>query len=77
MISTITTAALNVENGMYYTLIIVIPLIVLLTLKEIYKAEIDNNERIRALVIGVNILIVPLLIIFIIIIAYKILVIVH
>jgi hypothetical protein len=74
MISTVTaTTATGVANQdiVTYSLIAVIALIVFLALKEILSADADKSERMKSFVRGSNIAIVPLLLVFVAIVAYK------
>lgn len=75
MISTVTaTTTTTVSSAalvMTYGLIAVIALIVFLALKEILSADADKSERMKSFVKGSNIAIVPLLLVFVAIVAYK------
>lgn len=73
MISTVTTTTTTVTTAqvMAYGVIAVISLIVFLALKEILSADADKNDRIKSFVKGSNVAIVPLLLVFIGIVAYK------
>jgi hypothetical protein len=73
MISTVTTTTTTVTTTqvMAYGIIAVIALIVFLALKEVLSAEADNSERMQSFVKGSNIAIVPLLLVFVAIVAYK------
>lgn len=72
MISTVTTTtAVAIAEVMAYGIIAVIALIVFLALKEILSADADKSERMKSFVKGSNIAIVPLLIVFAAIVAYK------
>ncbi len=73
MISTVTTTttAVTTTQVMAYGIIAVIALIVFLALKEVLSAEADKSERMKSFVKGSNIAIVPLLIVFVAIVAYK------
>ncbi|MDI6881727.1 MAG: hypothetical protein QMC86_02675 [Methanothermobacter sp.] len=66
--TTITTTTVQI---MTYSIIAVITLILFLALKEILGSEETTNHRIRSFVSGSNIAIVPLLIVFATIVAYK------
>ena len=73
MISTVTTTTTTVTTAqvMAYGIIAVIALIVFLALKEILSAEADKSERMKSFVKGSNVAIVPLLLVFVAIVAYK------
>ncbi|MEN4017943.1 MAG: hypothetical protein PQ975_10065 [Methanobacterium sp.] len=73
MISTVTTTTTTVTTSdvMAYSIIAVIALIAVLALKEILSAEVDKNSRMKSFVKGSNIAIVPLLLVFAAIVAYK------
>ncbi len=73
MISTVTTTTTTVPitDVMAYGIIAVIALIVFLALKEILSADADKSDRMKSFVKGSNIAIVPLLIVFVAIVAYK------
>lgn len=73
MISTVTTTTTTVTTAqvMTYGVIAVISLIVFLALKEILSADADKNDRIKSFVKGSNVAIVPLLLVFVAIVAYK------
>ncbi len=73
MISTVTTTTTTVTTTqvMAYGIIAVIALIVFLALKEILSAEADKSERMKSFVKGSNVAIVPLLLVFVSIVAYK------
>ena len=72
MISTVTTTTTTVTTTevMAYSIIAVIALITLLALKEILSSETENTT-LKSLVKGSNIAIVPLLLVFVAIVAYK------
>jgi hypothetical protein len=72
MISTVTTTTTNVTTPevMAYSIIAVIALIAFLALKEILSSETENH-KIKSFVKGSNIAIVPLLLVFVAIVAYK------
>lgn len=74
MISTVTTTTTTVTTTqvMAYGIIAVIALIVFLALKEILSAEADKSERMKSFVKGSNVAIVPLLLVFVAIVSYKI-----
>lgn len=73
MISTVNTATTTVTSTqfMVYGIMAVISLIAFLAIKEILSSEADKSERMKAFVRGSNIAIVPLLLVFTAIIAYK------
>lgn len=73
MISTVTTTTTTVTTAqvMAYGVIAVISLIIFLALKEILSADADKNDRIKSFVKGSNVAIVPLLLVFVAIVAYK------
>ena len=73
MISTVTTTTTTVTTiqVMAYGIIAVIALIAFLALKEILSAEADKSERMKSFVKGSNVAIVPLLLVFVAIVAYK------
>jgi len=73
MISTVTTMTTTVTTTqvMGFSIIAVIALIVFLALKEILSAEADKSERMKSFVKGSNIAIVPLLLVFAAVVAYK------
>ncbi len=72
MISTVTTTTTTVTTPevMAYSIIAVIALIALLALKEILSSE-TENKTLKSFVKGSNIAIVPLLLVFVAIVAYK------
>jgi hypothetical protein len=72
MISTVTTTTTTVTTTevMAYSIIAVIALIALLALKEILSSE-TENKTFKSFVKGSNIAIVPLLLVFVAIVAYK------
>ena len=73
MISTVTatTTTAAMTQIMNYSIIAVIALIAFLALKEILSTESQKNERIKSFVQGTNVAIVPLLMVFVSIVAYK------
>ncbi len=73
MISTVTTTttAVTLTQVMTYSIIAVIALIAFLALKEILSTESQQNKRIQSFVEGSNIAIVPLLMVFVSIVGYK------
>ena len=73
MISTVTatTTAVALTQVMTYSIIAVIALIAFLALKEILTTESYGNKRIQAFIEGSNVAIVPLLMVFVSIIGYK------
>ncbi len=72
MISTVTATAVAVTTGqvMSYSIIAVVSLIVFLALKEILSSETDRPS-VKLFLKGSNIAIVPLLLVFVAIVAYK------
>ena len=71
MISTVTTTTVTTTEVMAYSnIIIVIALITLLALKEILSSETESRS-LKSFVKGSNIAIVPLLLVFVAIVAYK------
>ena len=72
MISTVTaTTTVTTTQVMAYGIIAVISLILFLALKEILSSEADKSNRMKSFVRGSNIAIVPLLLVFVAIVAYK------
>jgi predicted CDP-diglyceride synthetase/phosphatidate cytidylyltransferase len=73
MISTVTatTTAVAMTEVMTYSIIAVIALISFLALKEILSTESRKNEQMKSFVEGSNVAIVPLLMVFVSIVAYK------
>ncbi len=73
MISTVTatTAAAAMTNITTYSIIAVIALITFLAVKEILSTESHKNRRMQSFVEGSNIAIVPLLMVFVSLVAYK------
>ena len=74
MISTLTNTTTTIPTAqiMDYSIIVVAALIIFLALKEILGAESDKNKRMNSFVRGSNIVIVPLILVFIAIVAYTI-----
>lgn len=74
MISTMTATVESLTSASIttYGLIAVLSLIVFLALKEIMRSQAAKNPRIQSFLRGLNIAIIPLLLIFVAIIAYKI-----
>ncbi len=72
MISTVTTTTTTVTTTQVvaYSIIAVVTLIALLALKEILSAE-DKNPHIASFLRGANVAIVPLLLVFAAVVAYK------
>jgi hypothetical protein len=72
MISTVTTTTTTVTTTevMAYSIIAVIALIALLALKEILSSE-TENKTMKSFVTGSNIAIVPLLLVFVAVVSYK------
>jgi type IV secretory pathway VirB6-like protein len=75
MISTVTTTTMTLTQTQVMSLgvIAVISLIVFLALKEILSSEAGKNPRIQSFLNGANVAIIPLLLAFMAIVAYKIL----
>ncbi|MGB9980652.1 hypothetical protein [Methanobacterium sp.] len=73
MISTVTTTttAVTLAQVMTYSIVAVIALIAFLALKEILSTETQKSERIQSFVEGTNVAIVPLLMVFVSIVTYK------
>ena len=73
MISTLSTMTTTITTAqvMNYGIIVVVALIIFLALKEILSAGSNKNKRMQSFVRGSNIAIVPLILIFIAIVAYK------
>lgn len=73
MISTVTTTttAVTLTQVMTYSIIAVIALIAFLAFKEILNTEAQKNERIQTFIEGANVAIVPLLMVFVSIVGYK------
>ena len=78
MISTMTdtASATTAAQAMTYSVILVIALIVFLSIKEVLTAEINENKQIYSFVEGSNIAIIPLLIVFIVLVIYKVIMII-
>ncbi len=74
MISTLTAMTTTITSAqiMNYSIIVIAALIIFLALKEILGAESDRNKRMKSFVRGSNIVIVPLILVFVAIVAYKI-----
>lgn len=72
MISTVTTTTTTVTTAevMTYSIIAVVALIIFLALKEIMSSETDKRS-IKSFIKGSNVAIVPLLLVFVAIVAYK------
>ena len=73
MISTVTatTTIVAMTQVMTYSIIAVIALVTVLALKEILNAESSKNEHIKSFIEGTNVAIVPLLLVFVSIVGYK------
>lgn len=73
MISTVTTTTTTVTTAevMTYSVIAVVSLIVFLALKEIMSSEAGNRPKIRSFIKGSNVAIIPLLLVFVAIVGYK------
>lgn len=74
MISTLTAMTTTITSAqiMNYSIIVIVALIIFLALKEILGAESDKNKRMKSFVSGSNIVIVPLILVFLAMVAYKI-----
>ncbi len=72
MISTVTTTTTTVTTAqiMAYSIIAVVSLIVFLALKEILSSE-TQRTSVKSFVKGSNVAIIPLLLVFVAIVAYK------
>ncbi len=72
MISTVTTTTMTISTAdvMTLSIIAVVTLIVFLALKEILTSE-SEKESIKSFLNGANIAIIPLLLVFVAIVAYK------
>lgn len=72
MISTVTTTTTTVTTAqvMAYSIIAVVSLIIFLALKEILSSETDRTS-VRSFLKGSNVAIIPLLLVFVAIVAYK------
>ena len=72
MISTVTTTTTTVTTmqAMTYSIIAVLALITLLAIKEILSSE-TTNKRVQSFVKGSNVAIIPLLLVFVSIVAFK------
>lgn len=66
-----TASALSTADIINYSIIAVIALIIFLALKEILSANADKSKRMKSFSKGSNIAIVPLVLIFVVIVAYK------
>jgi len=73
MISTVTatTTTVTTTQVMAYGIIAVVALIAFLALKEIMSSESEKSSKINNFVKGSNVAIIPLLIVFVSIVAYK------
>ncbi|OEC86682.1 MULTISPECIES: hypothetical protein [Methanobacterium] len=73
MISTLTamTTTITPPQIMDYSIIVIAALIIFLALKEIVGAESDKNKRMKSFVSGSNIVIVPLILVFLVMVAYR------
>ena len=74
MISTVTTTTTAVTTAqiMSYSVIAVISLIVFLALKEMMRSEAGKRPSMRAFLSGANVAIIPLLMVFMVVVAFKI-----
>ena len=72
MISTVTTTTTTVSTAdvMTFSIIAVVSLIVFLALKEILSSE-SERETVKSFLNGANVAIIPLLLVFVAIVAYK------
>jgi len=72
MISTVTTTTTTISTAevMTFSIIAVVSLIVFLTLKEILSSE-SERETVKSFLNGANVAIIPLLLVFVAIVAYK------
>ncbi len=72
MISTVTTTTTTVTTAevMTYSIIAVVSLIVFLALKEIMSSE-SENKSVKSFLKGANVAIIPLLLVFVAIVGYK------
>jgi hypothetical protein len=72
MISSITTitAAVTTVQAMNYSIVVVLALITLLAIKEILSSR-TNDKRVKSFIKGSNVLIIPLLLVFISIVSFK------
>jgi hypothetical protein len=77
MISTVTTTTTTVTTAqvMTYSVIAVVTLLVFLALREILNAGAEKNQHMASFVKRSNIAIIPLLLVFIAIMAYKLIII--
>lgn len=73
MISTVTTTTTTVTTTevMAYSIIAVVALIIFLALKEILSSEADRHSGIYSFINGSNVAIVPLLLVFLAVVAYR------
>ena len=73
MISTVTTATVNFSATviMSYSIIAVVTLMAFLVAKEILSSDAENSPGIKKFIKGIDIAIVPLLLVFMAILAYK------
>ncbi|MGZ4857096.1 MAG: hypothetical protein ACXVZU_01885, partial [Methanobacteriaceae archaeon] len=74
MISTVTTSTITTTTTvdiMGYSIIAVVALIVFLALKEIMSSEAHKNTKIARFIQGSNVAILPLLFVFLSVVAYK------
>lgn len=72
MISTVTTTTtVTAAQIMTYSIIAVIALVVFIASKEILSSEAGKNKRMQLFIEGSNIAIVPLLMVFVSLVAYK------
>lgn len=73
MISTVTTTttAITTAQVLTYSSIAVAALIAFLALKEVLSSEARKNKRIQSFIEGSNVAIVPLLLVFVALVGYK------
>lgn len=69
-VTTATATTVTTADVMTYSLVAVVALILFLALKEIMSSETENRS-VRNFMKGVNVAIVPLLLVFVAIVAYK------
>ena len=70
---TITTQELTSADVMTYSVIAAIALIIFLAIKEVLSTEADTNVCVKSFVEGSNVAIVPLIMVFIVLVSYKVL----
>lgn len=72
-VTTTTTTTVTTADVMTYSIIAVVTLIGFLAVKEVLSSDETGSERVKALLSGSNIAIVPLLIVFAAIVVYRVL----